>query len=133
MCFCCTLRGNTELYGVGPHTHICIEGTAIETTVFLCNTSEVQADFQAVGAVHSASVGVVLAQQASVHLLADTNNGPELLMQLPLQNHLVDDGYIVWVNTPDGQVVVLLFYQLCDCHSLLWESEICDVETWRLI
>lgn len=131
MCVFTTWSGNVELHGVGPHAHICIKSTAIETTVFLCDTSEVQADFQAVGAVHSASVAVVLTHQASLHLLADTNNVPDVLTQLPLQNHLVD-GYVVRLNTPDGRVV-LLFYQLCDCQGLLWESSICDVEAWRFI
>lgn len=126
ICFC-TWVSDSELHGCSLHTHICVEGASIETTVFLHDICQMQTNVQAVGAVDSAPVAVVLAHQAPLHLLAHPDNDPAKAVQHPLQNDLVD-GTIVLVVALDGQVVALLCYQLCVCHGRFWRRGLCAVD-----
>lgn len=115
----CTWRGHGEQHRGGLHPCVCAEGAAVETTVFLHHTCQVQANIQAVRAADPAPVAVVLGQQAPIHLLAHSDDAPGVAVRHLLQNDLVH-GAVVLVVTADGEVVVLLGYQLCVRRERLW-------------
>lgn len=122
----CTWRGHSEQHSGGPHASICVESTAVETTIFLCHTCQVQTDIQAICAVDPAPVTVVLTYQPPFHFLTHSNDVPGMAMHHPLQNDLVNCT-IVLVVTAEGQVAVLLCYQLCVCLNHLWCGGLCAI------
>ena len=115
----CTWRWHSEQHCGGLHACICAESTAVETTVFRHYTCQAQTNIQAVCAADSPPVTVVFAHQAPLRLLTHSNDAPGVAMGHLLQNDLVNSAIVLMVAA-DGQVVVLLCYQLCVCLNRLW-------------
>lgn len=153
---CFSIRGlYPEQHGGGLQNDVCAPRAAVEASVLLLHTCQVQADIKGVGAGEPAPVTIVLSHWASFNPAAHPDDAPGLVVVwYPLQSHIVDS-VVMLVVTEDCCVAVLLCYQL-GIHTdhvlglwtvavffffwgfiykqdTRWESEICVVEIKPII
>lgn len=146
-----------EQHGSGQQNAFCAPRAAVEASVLLLYTCQLQVDIKGVGAGEPTPVTVVLSHRASFNPAAHPDDAPGLVVVWhPLQSHIVD-GVVILAVTENCCVAVLLCYQL-SVHTdhflglwtvavlLLfffwgfiykqdtrWESEICVVEIKPII
>lgn len=108
----CTWRAHGDQHCGGLHPCICAEGTAVETPILLRHSRQVQTKIQGVSTADPAPVAVVFAHQAPSHFLTHSYTAPGLAVWHGLQHDLVNSAIVLMV-TADGQILVLLCYQLC--------------------
>lgn len=141
----CGLHLEQHCGGLRPA--VCAPRAAVEASILLLHTCQLQAEAEGVGAAELAPVAGVLSHQASFNLPAHPDDAPGLVVvRHPLQSHLVD-GVVTLAVTDECRVAVLVCYQLGVCMDQVFGLRtiasstssssffffwwfICNQETW---